>query len=145
MMQNVRVLRTQCICYDNTAYVDYMDLDVWCPRKAVKFNHSLTVTNSLSSSCKEVLSVSSFLQGQLDGWVPKLQYLCYWRSWDTAVLHQTIELRNLIGPDFSDMSAVVHLASCQHETGGFWWWLVGHIWKKPTYQERGSISISFHI
>ena len=25
-----------------SAYVDYMDLDVCCPRKAIKFNHSLT-------------------------------------------------------------------------------------------------------
>ena len=32
----------QCIGYDNTAYVDFMDLAVCCPRKAVKFNHSIT-------------------------------------------------------------------------------------------------------
>ena len=30
----------QCIGYDNTVYVDYMDLAVCGPRKAVKFNHS---------------------------------------------------------------------------------------------------------
>ena len=28
--------------HDNTAYADYMKLTVCCPRKAVKFNHSLT-------------------------------------------------------------------------------------------------------
>ena len=30
------------IGYDYTAYMDYMDLVVRCPRKAVKLNHSLT-------------------------------------------------------------------------------------------------------
>ena len=30
--------------YDNKAYVDYMDLGVCCPSKAVQFNHSL-ITN----------------------------------------------------------------------------------------------------
>ena len=28
--------------YDYTEYMDYMDLDVHCPRKAVKHNQSLT-------------------------------------------------------------------------------------------------------
>ena len=28
-----------CIGYDNTAYVEYMDLTLCCPKKAVKFNH----------------------------------------------------------------------------------------------------------
>ena len=37
--------------YDNTAYVEYMDLAVRCSRKAVKLNHSLThsLQNSLIS------------------------------------------------------------------------------------------------
>ena len=26
--------------YSNMDYMDYMDLNVWCPRKAVKINHS---------------------------------------------------------------------------------------------------------
>ena len=34
--------RFQCIGYDNTAYVDYMDLIVRCSGKAVKFSHSLS-------------------------------------------------------------------------------------------------------
>ena len=32
----------QCIGYDSMASMDYMDFDVGCPRKAVKFNHILT-------------------------------------------------------------------------------------------------------
>ena len=31
----------QCIGYDYTAYMDYMDLTVRCPRKAVGLIHSL--------------------------------------------------------------------------------------------------------
>ena len=34
----------QCIGYDYTAYMDYMDLAV--PKKVVKFNHSLTHLNN---------------------------------------------------------------------------------------------------
>ena len=30
------------IGHDYTAYMDYMDLDMSCPRKAIKLNHSLT-------------------------------------------------------------------------------------------------------
>ena len=32
-----------CIDYDYTAYVDYMDLIVQCPRKALKLKESLTI------------------------------------------------------------------------------------------------------
>ena len=33
----------QCIPYDYTAYMDYMDLAVGCPRQAIQLNHSLII------------------------------------------------------------------------------------------------------
>ena len=35
----------KCIGYDYMAYMDYMDLDVICQRKAIEPNHSLTAEN----------------------------------------------------------------------------------------------------
>ena len=46
----------QRIGYDYTAYMDYMELDVWCLRKAIKHNPSLTC-------CTNVDQVSNFLYG----------------------------------------------------------------------------------
>ena len=46
----------KCTGYDNTAYVDYMDLAVRCSRKAVKLNHSLT---------HRLRNVGHFVQGEM--------------------------------------------------------------------------------
>ena len=32
------------------AYIDYMELNVWCPRKAVKHDHSLTLLTYIKMS-----------------------------------------------------------------------------------------------
>ena len=42
---------SKCIGYDYTAYINYMDLAVRCPRMAVRFNHSLMMTSSNGKKC----------------------------------------------------------------------------------------------
>ena len=39
--------------YDYVAYMDYMDLDVRCPRKAIKLNHSLTHMETCNVYCQK--------------------------------------------------------------------------------------------
>ena len=38
--------------YDHTAYMDYIDHDVCCPKKAIKLNHLLILWNLVIISCK---------------------------------------------------------------------------------------------
>ena len=52
--------RFQCMGYDYMAYVDYMDLDIRCPRNLV--NHSIISPTSFVTVCCGLSPFSEFLK-----------------------------------------------------------------------------------